>query len=81
MLLFSVFDVKASSYSAPMAFPTVGMAARSFADEVARPDSNFSRHPEDYDMRQVGELNEQTGELLPCSPKVVTKASDHVQPK
>lgn len=59
--LVSVYDAKAEVYSPPIAVPTLGMAERSFADEVNNPQSQYNKHPEDYTLFHLGEYDDATG--------------------
>jgi hypothetical protein len=77
--MYAVFDVKASSFSAPMVFSTTGIARRFVEDECRRGDSNMARHPEDFDLREIGEYDLSTGSGQYLNkPVVVCKASDYV---
>lgn len=79
--MFSIFDVKASSFSPPLCFHTVGLAVRYFGDECQRSDSMIARHPQDYDLREVGTFDTDSGGISSTVPKSVTKGSDHVVKK
>ena len=48
--LFSVYDVKAKTFSQPFMVLTHGQAERMFIDEVNREDSMIHKHPEDYSL-------------------------------
>lgn len=60
--LVSIYDAKAEVYSAPIGFPTLGMAERSFVDEVNNPQSNYNKHPEDFTLFHVGDYDQTTGQ-------------------
>lgn len=64
----AVFDTKMEAYAAPFFTPTLGMAERSFADEVRRPESPMAAHPEDYHLYHVGYFDEDTGVLTGANP-------------
>jgi hypothetical protein len=57
--LYSVFDDKLGEFNTPMAFQSRGVAIRSFSDEVKRdePGNMLFRHPGDYSLYYVGELD------------------------
>lgn len=76
---FSIFDVKADTYSPPFWKPTVGLAIRDFADLANNPDTVVGRHPGDFKLVQVGEFDDQVGGLVPSGQLVsLGFASDHV---
>lgn len=81
-LAFSVFDVKADTYSPPFWKSTVGQAVRDFGDLAQDKNTTVGRHPEDYKLVQVGEFDDATGLLIQGSQIVsLGFASDHVLPK
>lgn len=61
--VFTVRDAAAGAFAQPMFFPTVAMAARTFTDEVNRPDesNNLYRHPGDYELYHVAQWDEEAG--------------------
>lgn len=64
----AIRDSKAEAWMVPMFFQANGQAVRSFGDAVRKSDSDFGRHPEDYNLYLVGEYDDMTGEILPCEP-------------
>ena len=74
--LYSVFDSKTACFSAPYTGLSDAAAIRSFADSVNDPNSgNWNRHPEDYSLFFIGEINEDTGHLIPTNPISLVTAS------
>ena len=64
--LFTVYDAKSETYSAPSANPSRGQAARSFGDAVNTPHSVerpnvLNQHPEDFTLFEIGEFDLRTG--------------------
>jgi len=78
--VMSIRDRVSETYSQPMFFATVGAAIRAFSDEVKRSDNNnnLNKHPEDFDLFQVGEFDDNSGEFEPMRPQQVTLGKDHV---
>ena len=68
--LVAVFDQAAASFARPFAVPTIGLAERSFSDEVNRAGSDMNAHPEDYSLHKVGEFDDESGSVTACSPAV-----------
>lgn len=65
MKIFAVHDSKAEIFGTPIFLPTLGLAIRAFADQVNNPEPNpISQHPEDYTLFDIGEYNQETGELI-----------------
>jgi hypothetical protein len=46
-----------------MFVPSVGVAIRSFSDEVNRkdPENQLHNHPDDFDLYELGEFDDNTG--------------------
>lgn len=68
--VLAVYDVKAAAFNRPLFVPAVGLAERSFADEVNRvaPDNAMNSHPEDFNLFLIGEYDEVSGALSPLNP-------------
>lgn len=75
--MFTIHDAKAAAYNTPFFQPTHGLAERLFTDEANNPESAICKHPEDYTLFYLGELDQDTGTLdLENTPKPVMKAID-----
>lgn len=63
LVLCSVKDRAADAYGRPMFVPSVGVAIRSFSDEVNRKDADnqLYNHPDDFDLYELGEFDDNTG--------------------
>jgi hypothetical protein len=78
-IIVSVKDRAIDAYGRPFVVPTTGAAIRSFTDETNRSDSEMYKHPEDYDLYEMGTFCDQTGTFLPPDggvPRVLTRAQD-----
>lgn len=62
-VVVSVFDRAAGAYSRPAYVGAVGLAVRSFQDEVNRdaPDNEVSKHPDDFDLYHLGSFDDVAG--------------------
>lgn len=81
--VFSIYDGAAQAYMPPFFMPTIGMAIRAFGDDVANPQSHFSRHPADYVLYHFGSFNDLKGIFTLFAPedrKIISRALDHVTP-
>ena len=73
--MFSIYDAKAESYVTPWFQPTFGLAERIFTDEVNNPESTLNKHPEDYTLFYLGEMDQDTGKIeTEATPKPLAKA-------
>jgi hypothetical protein len=63
LVLCSVKDRAADAYGRPMFVPSIGVAIRSFSDEINRPDADnqLHNHPDDFDLYEFGEFDDNTG--------------------
>jgi hypothetical protein len=73
----AVKDRAVDAFNRPLYVPTVGVAIRSFTDELNRKDSELAAHPEDYDLYELGQWDDQTAQFTPLEvPRVITRAQD-----
>lgn len=63
LIVVAVKDRALDAFMRPFFVPTVGMALRSFQDEVNRKerDNAIHAHPEDYDLYKLGSWDEESG--------------------
>lgn len=76
--LFAVFDSKAALFGQPFSDQQEGSAIRNFSDAVndsSNPNNLWNKHPEDFSLFQIGEFDNNSGELIPCVPKSLVTAS------
>jgi hypothetical protein len=75
LILCSVKDRAADAYGRPMYVPSVGVAIRSFSDEVNRkdPENQLFNHPDDFDLYEFGEFDDNSGQFtLHEQPKLLS---------
>lgn len=75
LVLCTVKDRAADAYGRPMFVPSVGVAIRSFSDEVNRKDSDnqLFNHPDDFDLYELGEFDDNSGLfILHDQPKLLS---------
>lgn len=70
MLVCSFFDQAAGVYARPFFPVSRGMALRLAADEVNRPaeDNPLYRHPGDFGLFLLGEMDDNSGLIVPLTP-------------
>lgn len=63
MIVCSIKDRAADAYGRPFYVPAVGVAIRSFQDEVNRAsdESQIYQHPDDFDLFELGAFDDSTG--------------------
>jgi len=70
-ILVSLFDIAAATYTAPQACPAAGVAIRQFQDLVNGADSIYTRHPEHFQLFQVGSFEDSTATFDVSSPPFI----------
>lgn len=80
-LMFAVWDSATQNYGRPIFALTPGQASRSFSDEVNRAsdDNQYFKHPDDFELRQVGAFDDNTGELFAMPPQTILRGKDTKQ--
>jgi len=69
MILVSMFDKKASSYSGPISFDSLASAIRSYVMFARqKPDALQVQFCEDYDLYDVGLFNQVSGKIDAVTP-------------
>lgn len=72
--IFAVYDQKARIFLPVFQARTAGAAERSFQDAVNSQNHQFGDHPEDFVLKELGELELDTGVINPCVPRDVVRA-------
>jgi len=66
---FSIFDSKSKVFQMPFFMLNSDQAIRAFGDAVNSPDSTvISRHPEDFQLYQIGIYDDSTATLTQVTP-------------
>lgn len=73
--IFALRDSAIDAYGRPFYAVTRGSAIRSLQDSLAEK-SEISRHPEDFELFEIGEYNDGDGVLTPCVPVSVVRVRD-----
>lgn len=75
--IVAVRDRAVDAFSRPFFVPSVGAAVRSFRDEVNNPESPMNKHPEDYDLYELGAFDDESGDLRSLDkPRMVAIGKD-----
>ena len=75
----SIRDVKAEAWLTPMFFQANAQAIRSFGDAVGDRNSEFGKHPEDYNLYCLGSFDDQTGEVVVVEPEHLAHGANLVR--
>lgn len=83
--LFTIKD-KQMGYGNIFEMPTEGAAIRDFGQNVMRPAPDgrinmMAEHPNDYCLVIIGEYDNDTGVIKPCTPKIIAEASQYITNK
>lgn len=80
-VMMAVSDRAVGAFMRPFFAPSVGVAVRSFTDEVNRPEGEMHKHPEDYELHHLGEFDEESGQVYMKKegPELVVRAKDVVR--
>lgn len=63
--VFSIYDIKAETYSPPFFLQTVGLAIRTFTDVANDRESRVHKYPEDFTLFEIGTFNDTSGTIIP----------------
>lgn len=78
LVVVAVRDRAVDAFMNPFVCPSLGMAVRSFHDEVNNAESPMAKHPEDYELHQLGTFDQETGEVV-MARRLVMVAKDTVK--
>lgn len=76
--IFSVYDRAANAYLQPFFMPARGLAIRAFTDLVNDEKNQFSKHPADYQLFELGSYDDNLGKLdCKDAPELIGSALDY----
>lgn len=76
LYIVAVFDQAIEAFGRPFTVVHAGQAVRSFIDETKNPDSEIAKHPADFELWQLGHLDDASGDLIQDKQRL-TRAADH----
>lgn len=82
LTVVAVYDTAVQAYGRPIFVPAVGVAVRSFNDEVNRKvaDNQMNAHPEDFALFHLADFDEETGKFIEVEQRCLSRGKDVVQP-
>lgn len=77
----SVRDSAMAAFGRPLFVPAIGVAIRSFVDEVNRkaPDNQMSMHPEDFELFHIADFEEESGVFVAVEVRSLMRGKDAVK--
>ena len=78
-VIVSVRDSAAEAFGRPMYLQSLGVAIRSFTDEVNREDKDnqLFNHPDDFDLYELGVFDDAIGKYqIRDNPTVIVRGKD-----
>jgi len=78
-VIVSIKDSAAEAFGRPMYLQSIGVAIRSFTDEVNREDKDnqLFNHPDDFDLYELGVFDDATGMYqIRDNPNVIVRGKD-----
>ena len=78
LVVCAVRDSAVGAFNRPFFVPSIGVANRSFSDEVNRKsdDNPMYAHPDDFELYELGTFDEEAGVFVQMYPRCVARAKD-----
>lgn len=76
----AIRDRALDAFMQPIFVPSLGLAIRSFSDEVNRPESPMHAHPDDYDLYEIGSYDDSNANLMMVEARQVAIGKDLKRP-
>jgi len=67
---YAIYDSKSEAFSNPFVIKTRGEALRGWTDAANDPKTQYYSHPADFTFFEIGEYEDQTGQLIPFETKI-----------
>lgn len=78
--IFAIYDSKAEAYLTPFFLPAIGMAVRAITDCANNPEHQFGQNPDDYTLFQIGEFDDDIGQVTPITPSTLGNCLEFKEP-
>lgn len=81
MSYFSIYDDKAQSFGQMFPSQTLGTAERAFSESIKNPESPHAKHPADFSLYHILDLDDETGHVLESyePPNLVVRATQLIE--
>lgn len=78
--IVSIYDRKLEAFGAPATVTALGGAIRGFQDAIQDKDTQFSKHPEDYELFHIATWDDATARFNNLEqPKSIAIGANYVQ--
>lgn len=77
--VYSIYDTKLCAYFSPFTAQNDAVAKRNFESLANDPQSRIAQHPGDYQLINIGNWNDASGELLPQKHANLGFASEYLK--
>ncbi len=77
--MYAIYDRKTEIHHCPLYAHSTGHVLRVIGDMVADPQTPFYRHPEDYQLFEIGTYDDATAHVVPNTPHLISTLSDLVR--
>jgi len=77
-MMYSVLDTKAGIYNTPFSAVSRGAALRVFSDVANDPKTSVAKHPEDYNLFEIGSYDDALGVMIPAQLVALGNASSFI---
>jgi len=81
MKLVTVIDIKGGYHYPVQCYKTISDALRAFQTACESEQSVFNQFPTDFNLLELGEFDEISGEISPINHKILASASEFVRAK
>lgn len=68
--VYAIMDKKVGAYLNPFLMRSAGEAARAFENSVKDVNTNFNKHPEDYELYEIADWDDLVGDYQSYSKKL-----------
>lgn len=76
----AIRDRALDAFGRPAFVPTLGAAIRGFADEINNAQGEMSKHPDDYDLYELGAFDDEKGTFTQVeAPRQIAIGKDQVR--
>lgn len=79
--IFAVYDHKSQTYGTPFFKTHMGVAIRDFGDAAQDPQTTICRHPEDYQLFNVGEYDDSDASIKNFIPPILVSSASEFKIK
>lgn len=66
--IYALRDIRTEAFNRPMFLQNEAVLDRSIRDAMQDENSLLCSHPEDYQLFELGEYDEETGQITPVAP-------------